>query len=116
MQASISHSGHPRDLQSRFGRAVRSLRELIRDPESTEKAFDFFFAIGRGDFERQFRRFARDPEGARLLAARPSLLAALCDRDALSRMSCCSISPNGSTNGPAAIDSFAPRASHDITT
>jgi ubiquinone biosynthesis protein COQ4 len=86
MQASISQPGHPHDLSSRFGRAVRSLRELIRDPESTEKAFDFFFAIGRGDFERQFQRFLRDPEGARLLAARPSLLAALCDRDVLGRM------------------------------
>ena len=86
MHASISHSVHPRDLSSRFGRAVHSLRELIRDPESTEKAFDFFFAIGRGDFERQFKRFARDPEGARLLAAQPSLLATLCDRDALARM------------------------------
>jgi len=84
MQASISQP--PTDLSSRFGRAVRSLRELIRDPESTEKAFDFFFAIGRGDFERQFRRFTCDPEGARLLAARPSLLAALCDRETLGRM------------------------------
>jgi ubiquinone biosynthesis protein COQ4 len=86
MQATHSHQGHPHDLSSRFGRAVRSLRELIRDPESTEKAFDFFFAIGRGDFERQFRRFARDPEGARLLASRPSLLATLCDREGLRRM------------------------------
>jgi ubiquinone biosynthesis protein COQ4 len=86
MQASITDSIHPTGLQSRFGRAVRSLRELIRDPESTEKAFDFFFAIGRGDFERQFQRFARDPEGARLLAAQPSLLATLCDRAALESM------------------------------
>jgi ubiquinone biosynthesis protein COQ4 len=86
MQTSVSQLGHPQDLASRFGRAVHSLRELIRDPESTEKAFDFFFAIGRGDFERQFRRFVRDPEGACLLAARPSLLAALRDREALGRM------------------------------
>jgi ubiquinone biosynthesis protein COQ4 len=86
MQATISHSDHPRDLSSRFGRAVRSLRELIRDPESTEKAFDFFFAIGRGDFERQFRRFAGDPEGARLLASQPTLLAVLKDREGLGRM------------------------------
>jgi ubiquinone biosynthesis protein COQ4 len=85
MQASISRTD-AFDLQYRFGRAVRSLRELIRDPESTERAFDFFFAIGRGDFERQFVRFARDPEGAKLLRERPSLLDALSDRVALAGM------------------------------
>src|SRR6185436_3392653 len=38
------------------------------------------------DFERQFRRFARDPGGARLLSERPALLATLCDREAFCRM------------------------------
>lgn len=70
----------------KFGRAARSLRVLVRDPESTEKAFDVLFAIGRGDFERQFRRFKGDPEAARLLAVRPSLLDAVSNREALVRL------------------------------
>jgi ubiquinone biosynthesis protein COQ4 len=88
MQSSISHitEKSPGDRRPRMARAIRSLRELLRDPESTEKAFDVFFAIGRNDFERQFKRFARDPEGARLLSERPSLLAALSDRAALRRL------------------------------
>lgn len=86
MQASIHPAAESFDLPSRFSRAVRSLRELIRDPESTEKAFDLFFAIGRGDFERQFRRFAAHDDGARLLDEKPSLADALCDRAALARM------------------------------
>lgn len=86
MHASISSASDSSRLWSRFELAARSLRELIRDPESTEKAFDVLFAIGRGDFERQFRRFASDPEGARLLAERPSLAVALRDRAALAHL------------------------------
>lgn len=74
------------DFRPQFGRAIRSLRELVRDPKSTEKAFDVLFAVGRGDFERQYRRFVADKEGRRLLADRPSLVDALGDRTALERM------------------------------
>jgi ubiquinone biosynthesis protein COQ4 len=86
MHASLGSSSDSSRNWPRFELAARSLRELIRDPESTEKAFDVLFAIGRGDFERQFRRFAGDPEGARLLAERPSLAVALRDRAALACM------------------------------
>src|SRR5690348_1714233 len=88
MDTTIPSASMPSTTRFRpqFGRAARSLRELVRDPESTEKAFDVLFAIGRGDFERQFRRFSKDPDGARLLAKRPSLVDALCDRPALSRL------------------------------
>lgn len=88
MQANVSYSVTtiPGDRRPRLSRALRSLRELLRDPNSTEKAFDVFFAIGRNDFERQYRRFAADPGGARLLSERPSLVDALSDRMALARL------------------------------
>lgn len=90
MQTNMPHGFVSNSIDSRsrpmFGRAARSLRELVRDPESTEKAFDVLFAIGRGDFERQYRRFESDPEGARLLSERPSLVEALSDRVALTKL------------------------------
>jgi len=67
-------------------RALHTLRRLIQDPDSTENALEVVYAIGTGDTERGIRRLARAAEGRRLLAARPSLLAALSDRDALARM------------------------------
>lgn len=86
METTIPNSRNTVGFLPKFGRAAHSLRVLVRDPESTEKAFDVLFAIGRGDFERQYRRFAAGPEAARLLAKRPSLLEALCDREALRRL------------------------------
>jgi ubiquinone biosynthesis protein COQ4 len=67
-------------------RALRNLRALFADPDDTERAIEFFFALGSRDFERHFRRFSASARGAALLAERPSLLAALSDRAALSRM------------------------------
>lgn len=64
-------------------RASRSIRALLDDPDDTARAIDVFYAIGGGDFERRVRRVLADPEGRRLLAERPSLLDALCDRDRL---------------------------------
>jgi ubiquinone biosynthesis protein COQ4 len=62
------------------------LRTLLADPESTEKAIDFFYAIGRRDFERNFQRFVASPAGRALVAERPSLAAALSDRATLAAM------------------------------
>jgi ubiquinone biosynthesis protein COQ4 len=70
----------------RFGHAWRTFRRLIADPRATENAIEVFYAIGMGDFERAFRRFAASSEGRQLLAARPSLLDALGDRAALERL------------------------------
>ncbi len=67
-------------------RAWRALRALIADPDDTAKALDVVYALGRGDFERTLRRVARTAHGRRLLASRPSLGAALCDRAALDAM------------------------------
>jgi ubiquinone biosynthesis protein COQ4 len=67
-------------------RALRALRGLLADPDDTILAFEIFDAVDRDVEERAFRRFGRDPVGRRLLAARPSLAAALADRGALAAM------------------------------
>src|SRR5262245_14817168 len=67
-------------------RALRLVRTLMDDPERTELAFELMDAVGgRGD-EPLFQEFARSPEGRRLLAERPELVAALADREALRRL------------------------------
>ena len=60
-------------------RAFRLLREVLRNPENTDKVFEFFEAVGGDDGERHFRRFVAEPEGQRLLAARPCLVKVLAD-------------------------------------
>lgn len=81
----------PPRQRMQWRRAWRALRTLLADPEDTEKAIDFFYAIGRRDFERSFQRFAASPAGTALLAERPSLRAALSDRAALAAMSAASL-------------------------
>ena len=59
----------------------RALRALSADPDDTSQVFRILRALPDGD--RVFRRFRRTESGARLLAASPSLLATLSDREAL---------------------------------
>ena len=63
--------------------ALKALRKLIADPTQTEEAFRVIRNLDGPVFARTFRRFKRDAVGARMLAAKPSLLAALRDRAAL---------------------------------
>jgi hypothetical protein len=58
-------------------RAWRTLRELIADPERTEKVFEFLEAVGGDGGERHLQRCLSHPEGRRLFAERPRLEAAL---------------------------------------
>jgi ubiquinone biosynthesis protein COQ4 len=67
-------------------RAWREFRALIADADDTERAISLMYAIGRREFERNFQRFAASSAGRALIAERPSLFAALSDRDALARM------------------------------
>jgi ubiquinone biosynthesis protein COQ4 len=60
-------------------RAFRLLREVLRNPENTDKVFEFFKAVGGDDGERHFEKFIAEPEGRRLLAARPCLVETLAD-------------------------------------
>ncbi len=73
----------PRRPRRQWRRAWRALRELIDDPDQTEKAFEVLHALDGPSEERTFLEFTSHPEGQRLLAERPSLRDALADRTAL---------------------------------
>jgi ubiquinone biosynthesis protein COQ4 len=73
----------PPPLPFQWRRAWRLLRELIADPERTDKVFDVLDAAGGSGNESSFQAFAADPAGRRLLRERPSLVDALADHAAL---------------------------------
>jgi ubiquinone biosynthesis protein COQ4 len=83
----------PPPMRIEWRRAWRAVRALLADPDRTELAFEAVSAISARDFERLFQRFIADPEGRRLFAERPSLLAALNDRARLRAL------PEGSFGG-----------------
>lgn len=60
-------------------RAFRLLREVIRNPDDTDKVFEFFEAVGGDDGARHFETFLAEPAGRRLLSARPCLVEVLAD-------------------------------------
>jgi ubiquinone biosynthesis protein COQ4 len=72
--------------RARWLRGLRALRDLIANPDDTEKAQDLGLAIGHRDEERRFQRFATSPQGKRLLHEAPCLLAALSDRGTLGKL------------------------------
>jgi ubiquinone biosynthesis protein COQ4 len=74
----------PRRVEWR--QAWRALRTLVADPERTDQVFELIRALSGNAGERLFQRFCADPNGRRLLAARPSLLATLSDLDRLSAL------------------------------
>ncbi|MGH7287654.1 MAG: Coq4 family protein [Myxococcota bacterium] len=84
MNLEIPPSPPPQPTQWR--RAFRELRALIANPDETDHAIHLIYALGRQEFERNFQRFAASPGGRALLAERPSLLAALSDRESLVRL------------------------------
>jgi ubiquinone biosynthesis protein COQ4 len=67
-------------------RAWTALRRLIAHPEETEQVFELIVAIEGRSGDRLYHRFLKHPDGRRLLAERPSLLATLSDLDALAAM------------------------------
>jgi ubiquinone biosynthesis protein COQ4 len=71
---------------TRWRRALSELNALLADPADTDRAIHFVYALGTREFERNFQRFATSAGGRALLDARPSLLAALSDRDSLARL------------------------------
>lgn len=70
-----------RPVEWRLG--LKALRELLAEPERTEKAFEVFLRLDGDGEERSFQRFLAEPHGPRLASERPSLLARLTDQDAL---------------------------------
>jgi ubiquinone biosynthesis protein COQ4 len=61
-------------------KARTALSRLIADPEQTSQVFELIDALAGDAGEKLFQRFLREPEAARLLAEKPSLLRALSDR------------------------------------
>lgn len=66
--------------------ALRAVRKLFRNPKDTALVFEVIRALSGNSLSRTARRFARTPEGARILSEQRSLLTTLLDRDALAAM------------------------------
>lgn len=79
MPQTDSPAPQPRD----WAHAWRALKQLIADPERTDLVFEIIRALSGDAFERAWQRFRVHPDGQRLLAERPLLLATLSDRPAL---------------------------------
>ena len=66
--------------------ALRSVRALIANPESTGEVFKIIEALKGGSLARASRRLAESPEGAELLRRKPDILPVLSDRQRLRAM------------------------------
>lgn len=66
--------------------AMRALKELIDDPEKTEKVFEVIQAVSGDSLERTFERFRKTPTGQAILRDRRSILTTLQDRESLKAM------------------------------
>src|SRR5262245_58730638 len=67
-------------------RAFMLLREVIRNPEDTDRVFEFFEAVGGDEGPNAFRRLVATEGGRRLLAARPCLVEVLADETYLASL------------------------------
>src|SRR6188474_635460 len=67
----------------RVREAYSAVRALMRDPNDVAQVFTVVNALPGASFERIVRRLRTTPEGARLLAAKPSIARVLCERDKL---------------------------------
>ncbi len=79
MMDTTTPASRPRD----WAHAWSALKDLIADPERTDRVFEIIRALSGNSFEKAWQRFRAHPDGQRILAERPSLLAALSDRAAL---------------------------------
>ncbi|MDE0884092.1 MAG: Coq4 family protein [Myxococcota bacterium] len=82
MSTSTSSPRRPKN-PIRLGDAFRAVRELIANPDRTDKVFVIISALSGNSGERQFQRFASTPVGRRVLSDKRDLLNVLMDREAL---------------------------------
>jgi len=66
--------------------AMRALKELIADPEKTEKVFEIIKAMSGNALFNAFQRFRKTETGRQILNEKRELLATLQNRDALREM------------------------------
>jgi|SoiMethySBSTD1v2_1073268.scaffolds.fasta_scaffold04920_7 ubiquinone biosynthesis protein COQ4 len=64
-------------------RAFRALQLLLTNPDDTQQVFVMIDALSGNSPRRLLKRFGRDENGSRLLAAKSNLLPLLCDRERL---------------------------------
>jgi ubiquinone biosynthesis protein COQ4 len=76
----------PRRHWPRPLRALRALRQLLQDPDDTQKAVDVTLALDGDWSSHQIAEMVRSPQGRQLFTARPDLLAILADREALAAL------------------------------
>ena len=72
-----------RDHSIRLGEAWQAMKQLMANPDDTEKVFVIIQALSGKSGEKQFQRFAASETGRQVLAEKRDLLAVLSDRDAL---------------------------------
>jgi ubiquinone biosynthesis protein COQ4 len=86
MDSAIAIPASPPARPIRWRHAFFVLRQLVAEPERTEKVFELFDAIGGNGQEASFRGFARSDEGRGLLRDKPPLVDAMADRAALAAL------------------------------
>ena len=69
-----------------WGRAMRAMRALLDDPDSTQHAFEVSYALDGDMAGRRLERILEHPEGRRLYFEQPSLMAQVRDRKLLAAM------------------------------
>jgi ubiquinone biosynthesis protein COQ4 len=79
-------SSRPSRPKPQWGLALRHLRALLRNPQATENVFALTQALEPDRAARGVDTLLAFPQGRRLFFRRPSLLAALADREALARL------------------------------
>jgi ubiquinone biosynthesis protein COQ4 len=70
----------------RLRKVLRLMRAMRHSEDPVQAGLEFFDAVGGLGGETTFQRFARRPEGRRLLRTRPDLVGLLGDREALAAM------------------------------
>ena len=65
LEAQSAPAPEPRKVE--WWRAGRALRELVRDPERTDRVFELIQALGGDSGERNYQSFLRHPEGRELV-------------------------------------------------
>ena len=85
MSAPVSRPRERPRLQ-RLRALASSFAKIARDPNQTAHGARLVMSFDRENTDRNYRRFADDPVGRRIVAGGPSLFDLLADREALARM------------------------------
>ena len=76
----------PTQTRIDWPRAWRAINALRANTDDIQHAFEVMIALDGGQMEAMYQRFCAEPDAARLLTQKPSLLATLSDFDAVNRL------------------------------